>query len=70
MSAGKSDPKRDVLVLPVAAVVLLAWVAALCAALITREYAPLTAVTPVMLLLAGYVFGSSIVKSAREQRDD
>lgn len=59
-----TDSKRDALVLPVAGVVLIGWVLSLVAAVLTGEYAPLTAVTPVMLLLAGYVFGANIIKSA------
>ena len=69
MSAS-NDPQRDRLVLPVACAVLLGWMVSLGFAVMTNEYAPLTAVTPVMLILAGYVFGSNIIKSAARRRDD
>jgi hypothetical protein len=56
-----SEP-RERLILPVAVCVLLGWVAALTYAMIEGEYTPLTVVTPLMLLLAGYAFGTSIVR--------
>jgi len=55
--------QRDRLIFPVALVVLAAWSATLVGALITNQYTPLTITTPVMLMLAGYVFGVGIVKS-------
>jgi len=69
MSASNSQDKtRDALVLPVAIVVLLGWMVSLGFAVLTNQYAPLTAVTPVMLILAGYVFGSNIIRSATKDR--
>lgn len=62
--------KRDFLVLPVAFAVLMGWMVALGFAVLTNQYAPLTAVTPVMLLLAGYVFGSNIIRAATRDRSD
>lgn len=70
MSIGGGQRSRDALVIPVAVVVLGGWVVSLVGAVLTGEYAPLTAVTPVMLLLAGFVFGTNIVKSATRGRDD
>jgi hypothetical protein len=55
--------QRDRLILPVAAVVLAAWSASLAAGIITQAYTALTVTTPVMLVLAGYVFGVGIVRS-------
>jgi len=54
--------KRELLILPVAAVVLVGWLAALAVGLLTNSYAALTITTPVMLMLAGYVFGVNIVR--------
>ena len=56
------DPIRDQLIIPVSVLIMLSWAAALGYALLRGQYTPLTIVTPVMLLLAGYVFGTSIVK--------
>ena len=53
--------QRAALTIPVSIAVLVGWLSALGYSLITAQYTPLTIVTPVMLLLAGYVFGVSIV---------
>jgi hypothetical protein len=60
--------KRDVLIIPVAAVVLLAWIVSLMSSILTDSFVSLTITTPVMIMLAGYVFGVSITKS--KQNDD
>ena len=57
-----TDPTRNSLVYPVAAVVLVGWLLSLVAGLINHDYAPLTITTPVMVMLAGYAFGVQIVK--------
>ena len=54
--------KRDLLILPVAAFVLLGWAVSLLAAVIFGSVAALTITTPLMLMLAGYVFGVNIVR--------
>ncbi|HYT45051.1 MAG TPA: hypothetical protein VEP90_22175, partial [Methylomirabilota bacterium] len=54
--------KRDLLVVPVAFVVLVVWIASLIGGLITQSFIALTLTTPVMILLAGWVFGINIVK--------
>jgi hypothetical protein len=54
--------KREKLLLPVAAFVLLGWAAALVAGFVTGSYTALTVTTPLMLMLAGYVFGVNIVR--------
>ncbi len=56
------DKTRDLLILPVAVVTMLGWIAALAVAVLDNQLGPLTAVTPIMLALAGYVFGASIVR--------
>lgn len=58
-----SNNTRNRLIFPVALVVLLGWAASLVAGFVTGAYTPLTVTTPVMLMLAGYVFGVGIVKS-------
>ncbi len=54
--------RRERLIYPVAAIVLLGWFGSLVDAVITQSYAPLTYTTPLMLALAGYVFGVQIVR--------
>lgn len=54
--------KREALIVPVAAFVLVGWAASLVVGLITQSYAALTITTPLMLMLAGYVFGVNIVR--------
>lgn len=56
-----SANKRDILIIPVAICVLLGWAAALVYGLLTNQFLPLTVTTPLMLLLAGFVFGVNIV---------
>lgn len=62
-----SNGKRDFLLLPVAVTVLLGWSASLCAGLITQSYTALTVTTPLMLMLAGYVFGVNIVRKGNDE---
>lgn len=59
-----SADKRDLLILPVAVVVLLGWAASLVVGFLTQSYVALTATTPLMLALAGYVFGVNIVRKS------
>jgi hypothetical protein len=59
-----SNPHRDALIFPVAAVVLLGWFGSLLDGLITQSFAALTFTTPLMLALAGYVFGVQIVRKS------
>jgi hypothetical protein len=61
-----SANKRDLLIYPVAAVVLAGWAAALVVALLTNQFTALTVTTPLMLMLAGWVFGVSIVRKGSE----
>jgi hypothetical protein len=60
--------KRDILIMPVAAVVLLGWAASLVVALLTQSYTALTITTPLMLMLAGYVFGVNIVRKGADDK--
>ncbi len=59
---------RELLVIPVTLIILAGWAASLVYALLTAEYTPLAAVTPVMLVMAGYIFGISIVHGATHTR--
>jgi len=56
--------KRDFLTLPVAFIILIVWVASLVGGLITQSFIALTLTTPVMILLAGWVFGINYIKRA------
>jgi hypothetical protein len=59
-----TNDKRDFLIIPVAFVVLIAWLSSLVDALLTQSYTALTFTTPLMLALAGFVFGVQIIKKA------
>lgn len=48
--------------MPVAMTVLVAWLASLGIGAVQQSWVPLEVTTPVMLLLAGYVFGVSITR--------
>lgn len=60
----KHATPRDILILPLAAVVAGAWVASLVAGMFEQSFVALEVTTPVMLILVGYVFGVQIVKGA------
>lgn len=62
--------KRDILILPVSIIVCLAWIVSLYSAAVENQYTMLTITTPAMLMLLGYVFGVSIVKSATGKKTD
>ena len=64
------DPIRDRLVYPVAATVLAGWMLSLVYGILSDSFSALTVVTPVMLLLAGYVFGVNIVKTAKGESSE
>jgi hypothetical protein len=54
--------KREALIFPVAVAVLAGWFGSLVVGLLTSSYTALTITTPLMLMLAGYVFGVNIVR--------
>jgi len=54
---------RDKLIIPMALVVAAGWIGALVAGILSQNYTPFEVATPVMILLAGYVFGVQIVRS-------
>ena len=60
---------RDWLILPVALVTMAGWLASLVVAVLDNQLGPLTAVTPIMLMLAGYVFGANIVRVVARGRE-
>lgn len=59
--------KRSLLVVPTALAVMLGWLVALGDAVLTNQFEPLTVVTPVMLLLAGYAFGVKITRGGDDR---
>lgn len=61
----ENNGARAALTIPVALVVMIAWISSLGIGALTNNFVPLTITTPVMLLLAGYVFGVQIVKGAK-----
>lgn len=61
---------RDVLALPVATVIMIAWLVSLGYAVLSNQFVPLTVTTPAMLLLAGYAFGTSIVRTATREDEE
>lgn len=54
---------RDKLIIPIAIVVSIGWLSSLASGILSQNYVPFEVTTPVMILLAGYVFGVQIVKS-------
>ena len=62
--------KRDFLTLPVAFIILIVWVASLVGGLITQSFIALTLTTPVMILLAGWVFGINYIKRANGDKHE
>ena len=64
------ERKRNLLILPLAAVVMLGWSASLIVGLLTNSFVALTATTPLMLALAGYVFGVSLVRKGGNGNED
>lgn len=57
-----SDKKRDLLIIPVSAIILGGWVASVVEGIITQSYVLLTFTSPFMIALVGYVFGVNIVR--------
>lgn len=65
-----SDPsKRDILILPLAAVVLLSFVASLVDWILTKDATGLTFTMPLMVALSGYVFGVQLVRRDKNGGD-
>jgi hypothetical protein len=56
---------KDMLIVPVASAITLAWLASLVAGMFEQSFIALEVTTPAMLLVAGYVFGVSIVKGSQ-----
>jgi hypothetical protein len=56
------DPRLTRLIMPVAGTIVLSFTASLGYALLANQYTPLTLTTPLMILLAGAVFGINITK--------
>ena len=51
---------RDLLTTVIALAVCAVWSVAAVTSLVTQEYTPLTVITPVMLIVAGFLFGLKI----------
>lgn len=56
---------RDLLVVPIALAVTAAWLGALVIGMFQGSFIALEVTTPVMLVVAGYVFGVQIVRGTR-----
>lgn len=65
--AQMNEKIREKLIIPVALTVMIGWIAALTAGVISQNYVPFEICTPVMILLAGYVFGVQIVRSVEKE---
>jgi hypothetical protein len=59
------DNKRELLILPFAAVVLLSFVASLVDWILTKDSTGLTYTVPLMMALGGYVLGIQWVRAGR-----
>jgi hypothetical protein len=62
VNGGPLDNKRELLILPFAAVVLLGFVASLADWILTKDSTGLTYTTPLMIPLGGYVLGIQLVR--------
>ena len=56
------ESKRDILILPFAAVVLLSFIASLVDWILTKDSTGLTFTMPLMVALSGYVLGVQIFR--------
>lgn len=65
MNDHRIDNKRELLILPFAAVVLLSFVASLTVWAFTKDATGLTYTTPLMIALGGYVLGIQWVRAGR-----
>lgn len=43
-------------------IIMLAWIASLMTGLLTHDYEGLQLVTPIMVIYAGYIFGTEFIK--------
>jgi len=59
-----ADRVRDLLILPASIIIMLGWCVSLVDAVLYNQFTPLTVVMPLMLIFAGFLFGSSIVRRA------
>ena len=60
----KADRVRELLLLPVSILILVAWSVSLVDAVLYNQFTPLTLTMPLMLIFGGFLFGSSIVRRA------
>lgn len=61
---------REKLIIPVALTVMTGWIASLSAGIFSQNYLPFEIATPVMILLAGYVFGVQIVRNVEKETNN
>lgn len=54
---------RDLLTTVLAYIISLVWATVALASLVIKEYTALTVVTPVMLVVAGFLFGLKVTKN-------
>ena len=59
-----ADRVRELLLLPVSILILVAWSVSLVDAVLYNQFTPLTLTMPLMLIFGGFMFGSSIVRRA------
>jgi hypothetical protein len=62
-------PKRDPLTTALALIISVVWATIALASIVIREYAALTIVTPVMLVVAGFLFGLRVTKNGDVGKD-
>ena len=56
------NAKRDLLTTALALIISAVWAATAIASIFTHEYTALSVVTPVMLIVAGFMFGLRVTK--------
>jgi hypothetical protein len=64
-----APPGRDPLTTALALIISVVWATIALASIVIREYAALTIVTPVMLVVAGFLFGLRVTKNGDVGKD-
>jgi hypothetical protein len=63
-----APPGRDPLTTALALIISVVWATIALASIVIREYAALTIVTPVMLVVAGFLFGLKVTRNGNGEK--
>jgi hypothetical protein len=59
------EPRRDLLTSLLSLIISLVWATVAISSLFIHEYTALTVVTPVMLIVSGFLFGLKVTKNGK-----